>query len=46
MERVGTPCFSRSSFDKGADMMILRADEGAEKWAFLDFLREEAIPDT
>jgi len=26
-------------------MMVLRTDEGAEKWAFRDFLREEASPD-
>lgn len=25
-------------------MMVRRTDEGALKWAFLDFLREEARP--
>jgi hypothetical protein len=26
-----TPCFSLSSLDRGADMIVLRTDEGAEK---------------
>lgn len=36
--------FSRSSFDKGADMITRRTLEGAWKWLFRDLRREDARP--
>jgi len=39
-----TLCFSLNSFERGADIIILRTEEGALKCAFLDFLLDEAMP--
>jgi len=44
MKGLCTPCFSRNSLDSGADMIVLRTEDGAWKWAFRDFLREAGIP--
>lgn len=41
---VRTPCFSLSSFERGALMIPRRSEEGAPKWALRDLRLEDATP--
>lgn len=44
--QTGTLYFSLNSFDSGADMICLRALDGAEKCAFRLFLRDDETGDS